>query len=103
MPISRGGGGFGPPAAPAIVRNFLWDAPSTGGSPTGYRIYWGTSTGVHASGPHEDTGTPLQELYTALGLAADTTYYVIARAYNGDGESGNSNEIQVRNGVQIGP
>ena len=46
-----------------------------------------------------------EELYSAIGLSADTTYYMVVRAYNGDGdgESGNSNEIQVRNGVQIGP
>ena len=81
--------------------NFLWDAST--GSPTGYRFYWGTSTGSYTSGPVADAGTLLTEPYTSLGLAADTTYFVVVRGYNGSGESGNSNEIQVRNGVQIGP
>lgn len=82
---------------------FVWNAPSGGASPTGYRLYWGTSTGSHGSGPVEDAGVDLTELYSALGLSADTTYYVVARAYNGSGEGADSNEIQVRNGVQIGP
>lgn len=83
------------------IPKFHWSEAT--GSPTGYRLYWGTSASSYPSGPHEDTGASLEELHSALGLSADTTYYVVVRAYNGDGESGNSNEIQVRNGVQIGP
>lgn len=89
------------PASPGT--SFLWDAPSGGASPTGYRLYWGTSPSSYPNGPHEDAGFDRSELHNALGLSVDTTYYVVARAYNGIGESGNSNEIQVRNGAQVGP
>jgi hypothetical protein len=81
----------------------MWSAPTSGATPDGYRLYWGTSAGSYPNGPVTDTGTPLQEGYSSLPLAGNTTYYVIVRAYNSYGESGNSNEIQVRNGVQIGP
>jgi hypothetical protein len=87
------------PASPGT--SFLWDAPVGGSSPTGYRLYWGTSSGSYPNGPHEDAGFNLSELHNALGLAVDTTYFVVARAYNGDGESVNSNEIRVRNGAQV--
>ena len=88
---------------PWLIREptFYWGAST--GSPTGYRLYWGTSAASYPNGPHADSGTLLEELYSLVGFSVDTTYYVIVRGYNGDGESGNSNEIQVRNGVQIGP
>lgn len=84
----------------SIGSNFRWNASPTA---IGYRFYWGTSPGSYPNGPVEDTGVSREEPYISLGLAANTTYYVVVRAYNGVGESGNSNEIQVRNGAQIGP
>ena len=64
-----------------------WDASS--GDPAGYRIYFGTSTGVYTG--NVDVGNVTE--YTLAGLAADTTYYFVVRAYNESGESGNSNEV----------
>lgn len=83
--------------------SFYWEAPNTGASPTGYRMYFGTSTGVYTIGPINDSGVDLTEVYSAAGLSPNTTYFGVVRAFNGDGESGNSNEIQVLNGVQVGP
>lgn len=82
--------------------SFQWDAPSGGGAPTSYKLYWGTTQGVYPNSI-TDTGFDRIEAHSVLGLSSGITYYVVARAVNGSGESGNSNEIQVRNGVQIGP
>ena len=81
---------------------FAWDAPSGGAAATSYKLYWGTTQGVYPNSA-TDTGFDGVEAWSVLGLAGNTTYYVVVRAVNGSGESGNSNEIQVRDGVQIGP
>ncbi len=69
--------------------HFKWDASS--GTVDGYRIYYGFS----ANGPYpellgEVNGTVTD--YTAT-LDASKKYYLVVRAFNGYGESGNSNEV----------
>jgi hypothetical protein len=69
--------------------HFTWGAST--GTVKGYRIYWGTTEG----GPYPSqlcdvNGTTLE--YTA-DIVFDKTYYMICRAYNNIGESGNSNEV----------
>ena len=65
-----------------------WDASS--GGPQGYSIYYGTSPGVFTDSVNVGNVTE----YTLSGLQADVTYYFVTRAYNNEGESGNSNEVQ---------
>ena len=55
----------------------------------GYRLYYGTTSGVYTDSM--DAGDTTQATLTGLNL--DTTYYIVVRAYNIDGESGNSNEV----------
>lgn len=65
-----------------------WNA-SLGGA-QGYRIYYGTVEGVYTSSV--DVGNVTR--YTLSGLQTDVTYFFVTRAYNDEGESGNSNEVQ---------
>lgn len=68
---------------------FSWGESS--GVVDGYRIYWSSVAG----GPYpnrlcEVTATTL--VYIA-SLNSEGCYYLVCRAYNGYGESGNSNEV----------
>ena len=65
-----------------------WD-PSTEPTVTGYRLYYGKSSGVYTQ--VVDTGNRTDN--TITGLDAGTTYYFAATAYTGTGdESASSNE-----------
>lgn len=75
-------------AAPTLV----WDASS--GTVTGYRIYYGLSSGSYTNS--KDVGDVTQYSISSLPLQDSTTYYFVARAYNGAGESGNSNEVSYK-------
>ena len=55
----------------------------------GYRLHYGTSSGIYTHSM--DAGNATQA--TISGLNTDTTYYIVVRAYDADGESGNSNEV----------
>lgn len=69
-----------------------WDAsPSTG--VTGYRLHYGTQSGVYTA--TLDAGNVTTA--TISGLADDTTYYIAATAYNPGYESNYSNEVSYRN------
>ncbi len=69
--------------------NLEWDA-NTEHDLAGYRIYYGTSSGVYSHSV--DVGNVVQT--TVSGLFEDVTYYFVATAYNdGEDESGYSNEI----------
>lgn len=71
-----------------------WDAST--GDVTGYRIYYGTETGIY---PHNEDIGNVTEFGTegVDGTLAELldlnpgTWYIIVRAYNGTGESGDSN------------
>jgi hypothetical protein len=65
----------------------VWDA-SPGA--TGYRVYWGTSPGVYGPNP-KDVGNVMET--TIDGLSDCTLSYFSVTAYNGVGESPNSNEV----------
>lgn len=76
----------------------------TWGSVTGvtsYKIRQGTSTGVY--GNSQDVGNVTQYLLKNISpvLSFNTTYFLVVAGVDGGGDGPNSNEIQVRNGVQI--
>lgn len=66
--------------------NFRWDASE---GATGYRLYWGTSTGTYPPGNVIDVGDVLSYSYPHPGV---TRYYAVT-AYNAGGESEPSNEL----------
>jgi len=67
----------------------VWDASS--GDVTGYRVYYGLSQGSHPNS--EDVGNVTECPLSNLELEEKKTYYFVTRAYNGAGESGDSNEV----------
>jgi hypothetical protein len=67
----------------------VWDASS--GEVTGYRVYYGLSQGSHPNS--RDVGNVTECLLSNLPLEENKTYYFVTRAYNGAGESGDSNEV----------
>ena len=67
-----------------------WDAPYPPAEPIGYRIYQGLASGVYDK--HVDAGT--QMTWTMQGLESGKTYYFASTAlYEGNIESGYSNEV----------
>ncbi len=66
-----------------------WDAST--GTVTGYRIYYGISSGNYTG--IEEAGNVTQYSLTNLPLQEETTYYFVVRAYNDAGESEPSNEV----------
>jgi hypothetical protein len=72
-------------AAPKLV----WEPSS--GDVDGYRIYYGTTSGQYQNS--KDVGDVTEYPLTGLPLEEQKTYYLSTRAYNGAGESGNSNEV----------
>jgi len=71
----------------AATIHLAWDPSS--GTVTGYRIYYGTSSGSYPN--KVDVGNVTE--CTISNLQEGVTYYFVARAYNDYGESGNSNEV----------
>jgi hypothetical protein len=71
-----------------------WDAPTSGGAITAYRIYWRTAdsdyTDVNSVGDIKNTDYPFNSLGS---LKEKTTYYFMVKAYNEAGESEKSNEV----------
>lgn len=83
--------------AHACVTTLTWDPPTTGGTPTGYNIYYGTASGTDKDDYQDpvDVGNVNEYLFKNLSLEADTTYYFRVSAYNSVGESEElSNEVE---------
>jgi hypothetical protein len=70
----------------AIRPTFTWAAPTTGGIPTGYRVY--CDTNANPSTQIADVATLTYTATTAL--AYSTAYYWKVVAYNGTGDSADS-------------
>jgi trimeric autotransporter adhesin len=86
-----GGGGCTPPAAPTGLTatasgtsqiNLSWTAVS---GATSYNVYRSTTSG----GPYTSVGSAIGTTFSDTGLACNTTYYYVVRAFNGC-ESGSS-------------
>ncbi|MFZ5573116.1 MAG: Ig-like domain-containing protein [Thermodesulfobacteriota bacterium] len=61
------------------------------GEVTGYRVYYGTTSGSYAS--NREVGNVTQYALSNLSLTEGSTYYFVVRAYNAAGEGPNSNEV----------
>lgn len=69
--------------------SLAWDAPPPPSTvPTGYRIYWGTKSGVYPN--VIDVGLTLS---FNVVLPGDGGYYIAVTAYNPDGESAKTPEV----------
>lgn len=77
---------------------FRWDASS---GATSYTLKWGTSSGSYTSS--QSVGNVTTYDPNNLSLTPGQIYYVAVFADNTNGQSTASNEIQVQNGLQIGP
>jgi len=76
-------------AAGEAQATLAWDANTEPGI-TGYKIYWGPSSGNYTSSKDAGNNTSA----TITGLDEGKTYYFAATAYNGDGvESGYSSQV----------
>lgn len=77
------------PGAVFADPRLVWDASS--GDVTGYRVYYGLSQGSHPNS--QSVGSVTECPLSSLPLEEKKTYYFVTRAYNGAGESGDSNEV----------
>jgi hypothetical protein len=77
------------PGAVFADPKLAWDASS--GDTTGYRVYYGLSHGSHPNS--QSVGNVTEYTLGSLPLEEKSTYYFVVRAYNGAGESGDSNEV----------
>jgi hypothetical protein len=95
------------PDAPVNLRSSVsgtkvtlnWSRATTGGAPTGYRIYVGTWPG----GSNIVSGLNVGNTLTVSGDLSRGTYYARVRAYNAAGISPDSNEVTFRVGAKARP
>jgi putative cell wall-binding protein len=75
-----------------------WEPPAditTNNAPAGYKIKYGTTTGVYTNTYNYASTTPLTVMLNllTLTLSPETKYYVVVCAYNAAGDGANSNEV----------
>src|SRR5262249_47218883 len=79
--------------AHAATLKVAWD-PSANAA--GYRVYWGTQSGVYIGSIDVGNAT----MGVVSGLANNTNYYLSIRSYNGSGTlSASSSEVSARTGA----
>lgn len=86
----------GPPSALAVsvagsTATFTWNAPATGGTPTGYTLLAGVTPSFAT--PIASLPLPPTPRSVAVGGVPAGTYYVRVRATNAGGVSADSNEV----------
>jgi hypothetical protein len=84
----------------AIAGPTLQWEPSTG-EVSGYKVLFGTAANELTE--EKDVGNATQYSLTNLPLKDSTTYYFAVRAYNGQGESPDSNQISWTSGDSTPP
>lgn len=88
-------------AASAFAGPMLaWDPPATG-EVTGYRLYYGTTSGSYSE--RIDVGANTTYAISDLSLADSTTYFFAVRAFNSGGEGPASNEVSWTSGDNTPP
>lgn len=87
-----------PPTSIQHSVTLAWDRNDPSEGVTGYRIYWGTSTGTH------NNKVEVGDAATAtIALPARADYFFVATAYNPAGESLTSDELNVKAASVNGP
>jgi len=71
--------------------DLAWDAPSTGGPLTGYKVYWKAAGGSYSD--ENSLGVVGKISCTVSGLDETKQYYFIVKAYNDAGMGPASNEV----------
>lgn len=77
------------PVYAAAPTKLSWNAST--GTVSGYKIYYGTSSGVYSA--VKDVGNVTQYLLSNFTFTEGTTYYFVVKAYNDTIESSSSNEV----------
>jgi hypothetical protein len=78
-------------AAHAATYTLAWDA-ETSGTATGYRVFWHDATGSY---DYNTPGCDVDDLILQCDVTVSGAFpfYFVARAYNANGESVDSNEV----------
>lgn len=84
----------------AAAQMLAWDPPAES-EVTGYRIYYGTSSGNYTE--NHEVGAVTECALADLALADKTTYFFTVRAFNSAGESSDSNEVSWTSGDNTPP
>lgn len=89
-----GGGGTGGGGSPVTgSANLSWSASSSADT-VGYRVYWGTRSGVYEQAKGAGVSVSGTTSYTVKGLSSGQTYYFTVTAYDASGnESGYAAEV----------
>jgi len=84
------GGGSG--TATSNSAALTWN-PVSAANLSGYRVYYGTTSGVYSQAYGQGISAGNATTYTVLGLSSGTRYYFVVTAYDtSNNESGSSNE-----------
>jgi len=71
--------------------DLAWDAPSSGGTVAGYKVYWKAAGGSYSDA--NSMAVVGKTSCTVSGLDEAKQYYFIVKAYNDAGMSPPSNEV----------
>ena len=78
---------------PAFAADLVWDTPTEGGAPSGYRVFYWEREAPEITWS-KDVGDALSVDIEALHLDLGKAYVFEVRAYNAAGHSGPSNQVE---------